>query len=149
VKRIVAVCLVVAVLATLSALAVDEIEISATASMTIVPHGYGSNGVLGARNYSVQFYLDRPGQLAGSWAGDGTGPWSSVLYFTSSCRETSNEQGPADVECAGNRLWTGESNVTHDSINYSAESATYTLVWESQNRTDSPYVTVWTPLHWA
>ncbi|MCI4357034.1 MAG: hypothetical protein L3K18_07840 [Thermoplasmata archaeon] len=142
---IVAVAISVAVAAILI---VVELEISETEALTIIPTELITNGDLGARNFSVQFYLDRPGHLSGSWenGGSGTYPFTSYLFRASSCNVGNNAPGPYDVRCSGTPLWAGQSNVRSQSFNYSAGSGTYRLVWENATATASPFVVLASPL---
>ena len=93
--------------------------------MTVIPRGVLSAGVVGQQNYSVQFFLDRPGHLSGSWMSDVMGPPSTAYLFSSAdCRVVSSTLN--DVECAGSPLWRGRPDVTtYDSLNYTAGAGTY------------------------
>lgn len=127
-------------------LVIVGVESSLSQPMTVIPRGVLSAGVVGQQNYSVQFYLDRPGHLSGSWMSDVMGPPSTAYLFSSAdCRVVSSTLN--DVECAGSPLWRGQPDVTtYDSLNYTAGAGTYDVVWVAPDSTSSPYIIVWTPI---
>lgn len=148
-----AIGVVVISVAVAAILIVVEVEVSETQPVTILPREGLTNGISGARNYSVQFYLDRPGHLSGSWGngGSGTYPFTSLLFWASSCNLGINAPSLYDVHCSGTPLWagqpeTGQHNLRSQSFNYSAGSGTYSLVWENATAAGSPFIEVTSPI---
>jgi hypothetical protein len=118
-------------------------ESELTIPQTVVQAGTRSE--TGFQNTSLQFSIDKPGQLSATW---GTTPGASGSNFTSWLFDSSSCSGfgqaipPPDIQCAGTPDWTGQSNVSSESLSLVVDTGPYTLVFGAANSSLAPDVTL-------
>jgi hypothetical protein len=129
-------------------------ESQLTIRQTVVQSGTRSE--TGFQNTSLQFSIDKPGQLSATWRttpGTSGSNFTSWLFDASSCSGFGQVITPPDIQCAGTPEWTGHSNVSSDSLSFVVDTGPYTLVFGATDPSLAPDVTlasslVLTPSPW-